>query len=84
MPTREAAALATYLPTLGVDIPAARLGDLLVLVPVLALEIGAALSLLLVQAVCGAPASGHGTAPVVEQNVDSRTEGRPAQPQPRQ
>ena len=77
-----ASALATYLATLGVDISAARLADWLVLVPVLALELGAALSILLVQAVCGAPASGHARAPVVEQTLDSRTEGRPAQPQP--
>ena len=47
------AALATYLGTLGVGISADRLTDWLVLIPVLALEIGAALSVLLVQSVSG-------------------------------
>lgn len=78
------AALATYLATLGLTVPAAKLSDWIVLVPVLALELGAALSGLLVQSVSGAAAvsvqTGHQTASVVEQKPDTRTDTRPAQP----
>jgi hypothetical protein len=47
------AALATYLASLGFDVPANGLTDWLVLIPVLALEVGAALSGVLVQSACG-------------------------------
>ena len=50
------AALTAYLATIGVPVPAGLLSDWLVLVPVLALEIGAALSLVLIQAVSGSSA----------------------------
>jgi hypothetical protein len=57
------AALATYLGTLGFRVSATTLTDWLVLIPVLALEIGAALSVLLVQSVGGGhrPSMSKGT-----------------------
>jgi hypothetical protein len=48
-----AKALATYLALLGVVIPPAALGEWMVLIPVLALEIGSALAGVLVQSVSG-------------------------------
>jgi uncharacterized membrane protein len=74
------AALATYLGTLGVNISATKLSDWLTLIPVLALEVGAALSLLLVQAVWG-HASERPTAPHVYARSEHRTETRPGTPQ---
>jgi hypothetical protein len=53
------AALATFLATLGVAVSAARVSDWLTIVPVAALELGAALSLLLVQSVSGGAPTGH-------------------------
>jgi hypothetical protein len=47
------AALATYLGSLGFEVSATKLTDWLVVIPVLALEIGAALSAVLVQSVSG-------------------------------
>jgi hypothetical protein len=47
------AALATYLASLGFDVPVSRLTDWLVLIPVLALEVGAALAGVLVHSVGG-------------------------------
>jgi hypothetical protein len=47
------AALATYLASLGLDVPVSRLTDWLVLIPVLALEVGAALAGVLVQSAEG-------------------------------
>lgn len=50
-PDPAASALVTYLALAGVKVPVADLTDWLVLVPVLALEIGSALALVLVQSV---------------------------------
>jgi hypothetical protein len=71
-----ASALANYLRSLGLDIPAALLSEWLVLVGVLALEIGSALAVVLVRA--AAPAA---TRPVVEQSADDRAEAQAAEPQ---
>lgn len=46
-------ALTTYLATLGITVSASMLSEWLVLVPVLALEVGAALAMVLVQSVSG-------------------------------
>jgi len=46
-------ALATYLAAIGIAVPVGLLSEWLVLVPVLALEVGAALAIVLVQAVSG-------------------------------
>jgi hypothetical protein len=75
-----ASSLATYLAALGVNVPARLLSDWLVLIPVLALELGAALALVLVQAV-GGHQSAQKTAPTVEPKVSGCAEPRPAQPQ---
>ena len=77
-------ALATYLATVGLNVPAGKLTDWLVLVPVFALELGAALSVLLVQSVSGGqPASGTAgqqTVSGTEQKPDTQTGAAPAQP----
>ena len=77
-------ALATYLGTIGMSVPAGLLSDWLILVPVIALEIGATLALLLVQSVSTGqpvgPVTGQQTGPVVEQKADTRTDAQPAQP----
>jgi hypothetical protein len=73
------AALSTYLAAIGFVIPSGRLSEWLVLVPVLALELGAALAVVLVQAVSGPPAAPETTSQV-EQKVDSRAETQLAQP----
>ncbi len=52
----SAVALATYFRALGVQVEAQRLGDWLVLVGVIALEVGALFSVVLVQAAAGEPA----------------------------
>ena len=54
-----AGAIATYLAMMGVTVAASTLSEWLLLVPVSALEIGAALAMVLVQAV-GGGADGHG------------------------
>lgn len=78
------AALATYLATMGISVSATRLTDWLVLVPVIALELGAALALLLVQSVSGGhsvgASTGQQTASVLDQKPDSIAEAQPAQP----
>lgn len=78
-----AQALATYLGAVGVSVQAGLLSDWMVLVPVIALELGAALALLLVQSVsAGQPiglVTGHQTTSVVEQKADTRTDTQPAQ-----
>lgn len=67
-------ALATYLATLGVTVAAGKLADWMVLVPVMALELGAALSVLLVQSVpspaAGSVQAGHVTASQTQQTAD--------------
>jgi len=73
-------ALSVYLAALGLVLPERLLTDWLTLIPVLALEIGAALSLLLVQAVSGGK-TGHETPRQIEQKSDSHDQARPAQPQ---
>jgi hypothetical protein len=74
-----ASSLATYLAALGINVPAGLLSDWLVLVPVVALELGAALALVLVQAVTGSPTA-QPSVPVVELNSERPAEGRPGQP----
>jgi hypothetical protein len=73
-------ALATYLAALGVNISSTRLSDWLTLVPVLALEIGAALALVLVQAVSSVQ-TGQGMPRQVEQKPDTLDQGLAVQPQ---
>ena len=73
-------ALSVYLAALGLILPERLLTDWLTLIPVLALEIGAAVSLLLVQAVSGGK-TGHETPRQIEQKPDSPDQARPAQPQ---
>src|SRR5262245_43939768 len=73
-------ALRVYLAALGSVLPERLLTDWLTLIPVLALEIGAALSLLLVQAVSGGK-TGHETPRQIEQKPDSHDQAQPAQPQ---
>src|SRR5262249_935043 len=73
-------ALSVYLAALGLVLPERLLTDWLTLIPVLALEIGAALSLLLVQAVSGGK-TGHETPRQIEQKAHSHDQAQPAQPQ---
>ena len=73
-------ALSVYLAAVGLVLPERLLADWLTLIPVLALEIGAALSLLLVQAVSGGK-TGHETPRQIEQKPDSGDQAQPAQPQ---
>lgn len=77
-------ALATYLATIGISVSATRLTDWLVLVPVIALELGAALALLLVQSVSSGQAAGvatgQQTASVTEQKADTGSDTQSAQP----
>ena len=73
-------ALATYLAALDVNISSNRLSDWLTLVPVIALEIGAALALVLVQAVSGVQ-TGQEAPRQVEQKPDSRDAVQSALPQ---
>jgi hypothetical protein len=75
-----AASLATYLATIGLNVPAGKLADWMVLVPVLALELGGALSAVLVQAVPSGPAAPR-IAPSAALNVDNRTLARSEQPE---
>jgi len=64
------AVLATYLGTLGFNVSTTKLTDWLVLIPVLALEIGGALSVLLVQSVSG---SGSRQTAIASQQPDIQT-----------
>ena len=70
-------ALSVYLAALGLTVASGLLSDWLTLIPVLALEIGAALAVLLVQAV----SSGHGTPRQVEQKLDIHAQAQPGQPE---
>jgi hypothetical protein len=80
-----AASLATYLATIGLNVPAGKLADWMVLVPVLALELGAALSAVLVQAVSAGHSGEHQlprqTTPTIDPNVSGRAGAHPAQSQ---
>jgi hypothetical protein len=83
-------ALSVYLAALGIVVSAGLLSQWLTLVPVIGLEVGAALSLLLVQSVSGgrsvlsskeAPERVDAPA-VIETTVDSRAPAHPRQPEP--
>jgi hypothetical protein len=69
-------ALSVYFSAMGLSVPAGLLTDWLTLVPVLALEVGAALSAVLIQAV-----GGHQTASLAEQKAAMSNEGTPARPE---
>src|SRR5262249_51117588 len=75
-----ARALSVYLAALGLVLPDRLLTDWLTIVPVLALELGAALSLVLVQSVSAAQPAQQ-IAPVVELSADNRATDQPATPQ---
>jgi hypothetical protein len=70
----------TYLAALGVNVSATRLSDWLTLVPVAALELGAALALVLVQAVAGVQ-TGQEMPRQIEQKPDAPDQGKAAQSQ---
>jgi hypothetical protein len=74
-----AAALGTVLAMFGLSVPAAALAQWLVLVGVIALELGSALSVVLIRA-AGTPHRPM-TRPVVELSADGRAETQAAQPQ---
>ena len=83
------AALATFLATLGINVSAGRLSDWLVLVPVVALELGAALALLLVQSVSAGTRTGQNgeQKPAVSGQdaavqADTKTPASPGDPAP--
>jgi hypothetical protein len=77
--TAGESALATYLEAIGIVFPAGLLTEWLVLVSVVALELGSALSLVLVQAV-SVTLSEHQTPSVVERNTERPARTQPASP----
>jgi uncharacterized membrane protein len=66
------------LATIGLNVPAGKLADWLVLVPVFALELGAALSAVLVQSISG-PSSERQTTPTASFDTERRLPARSAQ-----
>jgi uncharacterized membrane protein len=75
-----AQALSTYLASLGIALPSSLLTEWMVLVSVAALELGSALSVLLVQTV-SVPATERQTPRQTEQNTERPAETQPATPQ---
>lgn len=73
-------ALSTYLAAIGISLPSSLLTEWFVLVPVIALELGAALAMVLVQSVSGAPTE-QKTQSVIEQISEHPAQTRPEQPQ---
>jgi hypothetical protein len=79
-----AAALASYLETFGLTLPAAILSEWLVLIGVVALELGSALSIVLVRSVAGGHKSALSTVAASQAHtkaVDSREPVPPSVPQ---
>jgi hypothetical protein len=72
-------AMSTYLAAIGIVLPDRLLTEWFVLVGVIALELGAALAMVLVQAVA-TPITGHETAAQIEQKWDSSASARPVEP----
>jgi uncharacterized membrane protein len=73
-------ALSTYLAAIGIALPSSLLTEWLVLVSVVSLELGSALSVLLVQSVSG-PATGQQIASVIELASERPAQTQPATPQ---
>jgi hypothetical protein len=76
-----ASALASYLCLFGVNVPASMLAEWLVLVGVVALEVGSALAVVLVRAVSTGHQASKKSPPTHSLDVSGRTPARPAQSQ---